>query len=126
MKQFLINGTLPPDLSKTGQWRFKKKAQQYTISNDKIISKGDGRIHAEDKIAVLKEEWSKVMGGRDKLYFYIKQKYDNISVNDCMKFLKGNTTSQLHQQVKKQKIFRTIVSKAPNERWLCDWITLPK
>jgi transposase InsO family protein len=126
MRNYLTNQTLPPNIPKTTLWRWQKKWDSYHLMNNKIVSKDTGKVHAEDIQQTLKDEWPNVYGGRDKLYYYMKEKYDNVTQKDCAEFLYGNTTSQLYQQVKKQKVFRTIVSSKPNERWQCDWITLPK
>lgn len=128
MKQFLANQTLPNNLSLSAQWRFKNKAKNYSLVDGKVVSKLDGRIYLEDdeKKAVLDQEYSSVMGGRDKLWWHCKKKYENLSQVECLNYLKGNTVNQLHTPAKKQKVFRRIVSGAPNDRWECDWIQLPK
>lgn len=126
MKKFLTDGTYPNDIgtSDSAKYRFKVKAQDYEIKDGVVISKVDGRIWVDDKKAVLDKEIKNVMGGRDKLFYYIKQKYVNITERDCMAYIKGNSTLQKHAPIKKQKIFRKIESTIPFERFQCDWIIM--
>ena len=126
MRNYLTNQSLPTNVPKTTLWRWKNKWDQYQLVNDRIVSKIDDRIHSEDVQKDLQNEWKNVLSGRDKFYYYMKQKYDNVTQNDVMTFLKGNDTMSVHRPPKTQKIFRTIVSTKPNDRWQCDFIYMPK
>lgn len=125
MKAYLTNQTFPFNLNDQQKRRFAIKATKTTIKYDKVVSKDDGRVYVDDKIPTLSAEFKNILSGRDKFYFYMKQKYCNITEKDCADFLKRSSTFTVHKVPPKQKVFRTIISSEKNERWQCDFIQLP-
>jgi transposase InsO family protein len=64
--------------------------------------------------------------GRDRLYYYVKQRYVGISRPRVQQFLNNQELHQLMQIPKQRKVNRAIVSSAPMERWGCDLIDMSK
>jgi hypothetical protein len=125
MRAFLTNQTLPPGLTPVQKCRFLKKVREFTLQNNKIVD-SDGLIYSEDKQKDLDDEYKLVLSGRDKFFFHMKRKYCNITQDDCMEFVRFNSTSQIHRKPPKLKTYRPILSNRKNERWQCDFVQLDK
>lgn len=125
MRAYLTNKTLPPNLTPVQKHRFLLKCMQYKLQNGKIVDQS-GKIFSEDKQLDLETEYKNVLGGRDKFHWHMKQKYCNITQDDCMEYIRGNGTSQIHRKPPKPKVYKPILSNRKNERWQCDFIQLEK
>jgi hypothetical protein len=130
MIQYKLTNQLPSNLTAVQKHRFLKKVTEYDLiqynSKNCLKDRNTGLIYIDknDFKHHMDIEYKKVIGGRDKLFWHIKQIYDNITQVDCAKYLNHNLTNIQHTKPPKQKIFRKITSTGKNHRWQCDFITL--
>ena len=105
---------------------------RYTIQGDRVFVKlgtEELEIVPESRIsAILNKMYADPMtiGGRDKIYERIKEKYVGISRRNIMEYLKNQETWQLRKNVPKNHVTRPIISKGVGSHLEMDLIDMQK
>ena len=105
-------------------YRFEEKCSKFSIIKEQLFCENKLVLNSSTIKNKLNEEYKNVIGGRDKLYFHIKNKYYKITRNDIMFYLKNNEINQLFKKLIKNKVVKPIISNKVNERWQIDFIIM--
>jgi len=106
---------------------FFKRYKGLEVQGGKLYY-GTLQVVPEEEVDALLRGLYEKLGdiGRDRLYYYVKQRYVGISRARVQQFLNNQERHQLMQIPKQGKVNRPIVSSAPMERWGCDLIDMTK
>jgi transposase InsO family protein len=105
-------------------YRFKEKSNKFLLKNDLLYFNEKLVLNNENITLNLNNDYKNVIGGRDKLYFHIKNKYYKVTRNDVMFYLKNNEINQIFKKPLKSKVVKPIISNEVNERWQIDFIIM--
>ena len=98
-------------------YRFKEKCQNFYIKDNKLYTEENKLVLNSKTIKeTLNNECKNVIGGRDKLYFHIKNKYYKVTKNDIMNFINLNEINQLFKKLNKNKVVKLIISNKINKK----------
>jgi len=93
--------------------KLNAKDAEYNQTLDKLFI-DDREVVARNQIADIIRKYSRnprFMGGRDRMYNHIKERYFGISRRDIAKFLEHDAVNQKHQPLKKKVTSRPIIVK---------------
>lgn len=129
IQAYLTTGTLPPEIKAlhlSGQYRFKKKAEGYTLRDGKLLAKGDFEgveaIPKNEAEKVILDSYSKCPFGPRKIYQ--KLQGSGISRKSIEETLQKQESYQLHQTIRKPKVVRSIRSSTFGGRFETDLIDM--
>ena len=101
-----------------------KKISRFSIEGDILKYKGKIMIPQQQIAGLLKEKVLQYPFGTVKLYHTLFIDYEGISIYDVERYLKNNTTSQVHTVPKVERVHKPIISNYPLERVQADLIDL--
>ena len=105
-------------------YRFKEKCNKFILKDNILLYNEKVVLNNENITTNLNKDYLKVIGGRDKLYFHVKDKYYKVTRNDVMFYLKNNEINQIFTKPLKNKVVKPIISNEVNERWQIDFIVM--